>query len=231
MMVTSLLMVLAAAAVVVHGMDNNMTTDGRDDDMAKNMTTADGMDAVELPKIHSMNGTRLNGTDVHRMNGTDGISDCVDTGYDENSEMCPTCDNAFKCDNKCIPRTQVCDGIDHCVDRQDEHEMHCRVPCRVDDQYQCIVNGIPGCIPATKLCDGYTDCDSGDDEATGICINPPLRSNMTDSQSSVFLNRLCNVWLENRTQRCSNEMTLLQTQRDADRRIWQKCYTCKVKET
>lgn len=31
MMVTSLLMVLAAAAVVVHGMDNNMTTDGRDE--------------------------------------------------------------------------------------------------------------------------------------------------------------------------------------------------------
>lgn len=66
----------------------------------------------------------------------------------------------FKCSNeRCIFRTEVCDGINDCLDMSDE--LNCPVSYCTTEQFKCR-NGT--CIEKNKRCDGKIDCVDYSDE-------------------------------------------------------------------
>ena len=77
----------------------------------------------------------------------------------------PACPNAwdFTCDNqRCIPKTWMCDGDDDCLDNSDELQ-NCTTPTCRTDEYQCKTGR---CIPMAFKCDSDNDC--GDFSGDGI---------------------------------------------------------------
>ncbi|VDO56032.1 unnamed protein product [Haemonchus placei] len=77
---------------------------------------------------------------------------------------CTECDKqlAFTCkDKKCIPQMLVCDGIDDCLDGEDENDCSCTGL----NKFECrSASGKPKCISKQKVCDGVWDCMDGKDE-------------------------------------------------------------------
>eukprot|EP01084_Bolivina_argentea_P187756 323351_1 len=72
----------------------------------------------------------------------------------------------FQCDNGyCIPKSDVCDGYDHCGDRSDEPISICNTTC-FDFQYRCD-NG--QCVQNNIVCDGNKNCIDGSDEDPSVC--------------------------------------------------------------
>jgi hypothetical protein len=67
----------------------------------------------------------------------------------------------FECDNgHCIPRGQVCNGTENCVDGSDEDT--CNQPCSASE-FECRDGS---CIPMSAMCNDVADCPTGDDEAS-----------------------------------------------------------------
>ncbi|KAJ8924543.1 hypothetical protein NQ315_000691, partial [Exocentrus adspersus] len=72
----------------------------------------------------------------------------------------------FTCNNqRCIPKSWVCDGDDDCLDNSDE-EQNCTKPTCNANEFQCKSGR---CIPMTFKCDAENDCGDFSDE-TG-CVN------------------------------------------------------------
>lgn len=72
----------------------------------------------------------------------------------------------FQCENKkCVPRYQVCDGVDNCGDGSDENNMTlCAAkfkPCVPALEFQCANKK---CIDRDKVCDYGDDCGDTSDE-------------------------------------------------------------------
>lgn len=72
----------------------------------------------------------------------------------------------FQCNNhRCIPRYQICDGVDNCGDGSDENNSTVcllRVkPCNRETEFQCANKK---CIESTKVCDYGDDCGDASDE-------------------------------------------------------------------
>ncbi|KHJ75286.1 Low-density lipoprotein receptor domain class A, partial [Oesophagostomum dentatum] len=71
---------------------------------------------------------------------------------------CTKCDTrlAFTCsDKKCVPLMLVCDGIEDCLEGEDEKNCSCGGL----DKFECrSASGKTKCIPKSKVCDGVWDC-------------------------------------------------------------------------
>ncbi|XP_039499245.1 low-density lipoprotein receptor-related protein 2 isoform X1 [Drosophila santomea] len=67
----------------------------------------------------------------------------------------------FTCNNqRCIPRSWVCDGDDDCLDNSDE-EQNCTKPTCGSNEFQCRSGR---CIPQNFRCDQENDCGDNSDE-------------------------------------------------------------------
>ncbi|KAK6169772.1 hypothetical protein SNE40_020761 [Patella caerulea] len=82
----------------------------------------------------------------------------------------PTCEQSeFKCaNNRCINTTLMCDGIDDCGDKSDEHCFPGLLSCRKSD-FLCNNHY---CIAGNLICDGHDDCyDNSDENPDKCCYN------------------------------------------------------------
>ena len=82
----------------------------------------------------------------------------------------------FQCENhRCVPRYQLCDGIDNCGDGSDENNMTLCAsrlkPCNLYAEYQCANKK---CIDRSRVCDFGDDCgDSSDELGCRKCLLLP----------------------------------------------------------
>jgi low density lipoprotein-related protein 2 len=102
---------------------------------------------------------------------TAGVLVCVACAFSTQLASFPvnfSCDalKRFQCDNhRCVPRYQLCDGVDNCGDGSDENNMTLcasRVkPCNLYAEYECANKK---CIDRAQVCDFADDCGDSSDE-------------------------------------------------------------------
>lgn len=97
--------------------------------------------------------------------GSDGTSCIADPNLEPPVQACPHSWD-FTCNNqRCIPKSWVCDGDDDCLDNSDEEQNCTKTTCSASE-FMCKSGR---CIPATFKCDSENDCGDFSDE-TG-CVN------------------------------------------------------------
>ena len=93
---------------------------------------------------------------------------------------------------KCVSQNKVCDGVDNCDDRSDEH--HCYECGGPHGNWFYCGNNKKDCILAHWRCDGEIDCDDGSDEQNcSKTLSPSYGCSASEFQCS---NGMCipNKW-------------------------------------
>ncbi|KAF2364231.1 Low-density lipoprotein (LDL) receptor class A repeat, partial [Trinorchestia longiramus] len=77
-----------------------------------------------------------------------------------------SCVEGFRCwgGDKCLPPSWRCDGVQDCLDGEDE--LDCP-PCASAGELLCGAGGV--CLPANASCDGVPHCPDGWDESIAVC--------------------------------------------------------------
>ncbi|XP_041779439.1 low-density lipoprotein receptor-related protein 2 [Anopheles merus] len=92
--------------------------------------------------------------------GDDGRSCLSDPNAEPPVQACPNTWD-FTCNNqRCIPKSWICDGDDDCLDNSDE-EQNCTKPTCGTNEFQCKSGR---CIPLNFRCDQENDCGDHSDE-------------------------------------------------------------------
>ncbi|KAJ0178036.1 hypothetical protein K1T71_005859 [Dendrolimus kikuchii] len=95
----------------------------------------------------------------------DGTSCISDPNSEPPVQACPHSWD-FTCNNqRCIPKSWVCDGDDDCLDNSDEEQNCTKTTCSASE-FMCKSGR---CIPATFKCDSENDCGDFSDESG--CVN------------------------------------------------------------
>ncbi|XP_063382257.1 low-density lipoprotein receptor-related protein 2 isoform X1 [Cydia fagiglandana] len=95
----------------------------------------------------------------------DGTSCIADPNKEPPVQACPNTWD-FTCNNqRCIPKSWVCDGDDDCLDNSDEEQNCTKTTCSASE-FMCKSGR---CIPATFKCDSENDCGDFSDESG--CVN------------------------------------------------------------
>jgi low density lipoprotein-related protein 2 len=90
----------------------------------------------------------------------DGRSCIMDPNAEPPVQACPNSWD-FTCRNqRCIPKSWICDGDDDCLDFSDE-EQNCTKPTCGSNEFQCKSGR---CIPLNFRCDNENDCGDSSDE-------------------------------------------------------------------
>lgn len=91
----------------------------------------------------------------------DGKTCMIDANAEPPVQACPNSWD-FTCNNqRCIPKSWICDGDDDCLDNSDE-EQNCTKPTCGSNEFQCKTGR---CIPSNFRCDQENDCGDHSDEA------------------------------------------------------------------
>lgn len=89
----------------------------------------------------------------------------ADPSHEPPVQACPNSWD-FTCNNqRCVPKSWLCDGDNDCLDNSDE-QQNCTKPTCASNEFQCKSGR---CVPLTFKCDAENDCGDFSDE-TG-CVN------------------------------------------------------------
>ena len=101
-----------------------------------------------------------------------------------------------KSNGKCLYKSLFCDGVDHCINGEDEGEKICTKEfCRRIDKFKCSHN-VDKCLPEYRICNGNNDCPNGEDKDEKICAKVVCQRRgkvkCNNSGKCIHKSKLCN---------------------------------------